>query len=79
MAMLGILLNKEETKEMQYIIKRELEELLYELKDDKMDPMVKTVMEERYQILFSLFQRVAPARECFRYIRPNRNPKNKPY
>lgn len=79
MAMLGILLNKEETKEMQYIIKRELEELLYELKDDGIDPMVKTVMEERYQILFSLFQRVAPARECFRYIRHQKKPKNKPY
>ncbi len=75
--MLGILINEDEVKEIQYMIKRELDELLFDMNDERIDPLIKTAMEERYQILFSLFQRVAPSKECFQYIRSAKKLKNK--
>jgi hypothetical protein len=66
--MLGILINQKEQKEMQYLIKREMDEILFDLKDDRIDHIVKRAMEERYKILFSLFKRVAAPSECLRYM-----------
>lgn len=66
---LGILINEQEIKEIQYMIKRELDEILFDIKDERIDPMIKTAMEERYKTLFALFRRVAPSKECFQYMR----------
>lgn len=66
--MLGILINEKEMKEMQYLIKREMDEILFDLKDDRIDHIVKRAMEERYKILFSLFKRVAAPNECVNYM-----------
>jgi hypothetical protein len=70
--MLGIMLNLKEIKEMEYVLKREMEELLHDLEDPRIDHIVKRAMEERYQIIFRLFQRVAPPRECMKYMRYRR-------
>ncbi|WP_370221908.1 hypothetical protein [Cytobacillus sp.] len=51
--MIGMLLNQKELKEMEYLIKREMDEILFDLKDDRIDHIVKRAMEERYKILFS--------------------------
>ncbi len=67
--MIGILINEKEIKEMEYLIKREMDEILYDLKDDRIDQMVKSAMDERYNILFTLFRRVAPPNECIKYVR----------
>ncbi|WP_026583701.1 hypothetical protein [Bacillus sp. J33] len=67
--MIGMLLNQKEVKEMEYVIKREMDEILFDLKDDRIDHIVKRAMEERYKILFSLFQRVASPADCLRYMR----------
>ncbi|MFO1441956.1 hypothetical protein KDN24_01690 [Bacillus sp. Bva_UNVM-123] len=75
--MLGLLINQKETKEMQYLIKREMDEILFDLKDGRIDHIVKRAMEERYKILFSLFKRVAPPRECHHYILNSRSGKEK--
>ena len=66
--MIGIIIDQREEKEMRYLIKREMDEILFDLKDERIDHIVKNAMEERYKILFSLFKRVAPPVECFRYI-----------
>lgn len=70
--MLAILINGKEEKELEYLLKRELEELLFDLQDSRIDNRIKHSMEERYQLLFRLFQRVAPPSECLKYIRRTR-------
>lgn len=67
--LLGLMLTKEERKEMEYILKRELEELLFDFEDERIHEVVKKAMEERYKIIFCLFRRVANAEECIRYVR----------
>lgn len=66
--MLGLLINDMEQKEMEYVLKRELEELLMDLEDHRIEHMVKRAMRERYQILFQLFRRVADEQECMKYV-----------
>ena len=66
--MLGLLINEKEHKEMKYLVKRELEELLFDLGDSRIDQVVKEAMEERYQTLFQLLRRIATEKECIAYI-----------
>lgn len=70
--MLGFLINEMEKKELEYLLKREMEELLHDLEDKRIDHLVKRAMKERYQIIFKLFKRVATEKECVRYI-PQKN------
>lgn len=67
--MLGLMVNEIEQKELEYVIKRELDEILFDLQDDRLDHLVKRAMDERYKILFNLFKRIAPASECLVYMR----------
>lgn len=66
--MLGLLINNIEQRELEYLIKRELEELLMDLEDSRIDKIVKDSMRERYQMLFQLFRRVANEKECLKYM-----------
>ena len=70
--MLGILINQKEVKEMEYLIKREMDEILFDLRDDRIDHIVKRAMEERYKVLFTLFRRVASPNECLKYMRKDK-------
>lgn len=75
--MLGMLINEKEVKEIQYLIKREMDEILFDLKDERIDHIVKRAMEERYKILFTLFKRVASPSDCLKYIRKQGRKVNK--
>jgi len=66
--MLGILLNQREVKEIKYLLKRELDEILFDLEDDRIDRKVKSAMIIRYKELFSLFKRIASPKECLQYV-----------
>lgn len=66
--MLGLLINEMEKKEIAYMVKRELEELLLDLDDIRIDQMVKSAMRDRYQVLFRLLLRVASQAECMEYM-----------
>ncbi|ASN03638.1 hypothetical protein [Virgibacillus necropolis] len=66
--MLGLLINDMEQKEIEYLVKREMEELLMDLEDNRIDQMVKQSMRERYSLLFQLFRRVASEKECLKYM-----------
>ncbi|MGP7819314.1 hypothetical protein [Niallia sp. 01092] len=70
--MLGLILNQQEVKEIEYLIKRELDEILFDLNDERIDNNVKNAMMERYQELFSLFKRVASPKECLQYLIRNK-------
>lgn len=67
--MLGLLISEIEVKEIQYLIKREMDEILFDLGDERIDHIVKRAMEERYKTLFTLFKRVASTSECLKYTR----------
>ncbi|SDN14597.1 hypothetical protein [Sediminibacillus halophilus] len=66
--MIGLLVDERERKEMEYLIKRELEELLLDMEDNRIDHLVRRAMKERYRILFRLFRKVAEDKECRKYI-----------
>ncbi|MBC5638598.1 MULTISPECIES: hypothetical protein [Ornithinibacillus] len=66
--MLGLMINQTEQKELEYLIKRELDEIIFDLDDTRIDNMVKSAMKERYKVLFQLLRRVASEQECMRYI-----------
>ncbi|MCF3943968.1 hypothetical protein [Oceanobacillus alkalisoli] len=66
--MLGLLINEMEQKEIEYLIKRELEELLLDLEDNRIDALLKKSMRERYEKLFQLLLRVASTEECLPYL-----------
>ncbi|GGJ98668.1 hypothetical protein GCM10007063_21180 [Lentibacillus kapialis] len=66
--MLGFLINDEEQREMEYLIKRELEELLMDMEDYRIDQIVKNSMKERYQTVFNLYRRIASKEECIKYM-----------
>ena len=67
--MLGILLNFKEVQEMEYLLKKELEELLLDLGDHRIDGLVKRAMEERYQVIFRMLGRFVTPKELSKYIR----------
>lgn len=66
--MLGLLMNELEREEIEYLIKREMDELLFDLNDHRIDHMVKRAMQERYELLFELFKRIASHNECLKYM-----------
>jgi hypothetical protein len=68
-SMLGMLINHKEMKELEYLLKREMEELLHDLEEPRIDAIVKRAMEERYKIIFGLFKRLASPQECRKYLR----------
>ncbi|KGX84378.1 hypothetical protein [Pontibacillus litoralis] len=69
--MLGLILKDDERKEMEYLLKREMDELLQDLQDNRIDYVIKQAMKERYHVLFTLYRRFASERECLKYI-PNK-------
>ena len=77
--MLGFLINQKESKELEYLIKREMDEILFDLKDERIDHVVKRSMKERYKILFSLFKRVASPTECMKYMATDKKASRKSY
>ncbi|SEU02040.1 hypothetical protein SAMN05421676_11495 [Salinibacillus kushneri] len=66
--MYGFILNEMEKKEFEYLLKREMEELILDLNSRNIDHVVKRAMRERYQLLFRLFKRFADKSECMKYI-----------
>lgn len=66
--MLGLLINEQEHNELNYLVKRELEEILFDIGDPHIDQSVKQAMQERYQTLFRLLRRVATEQECLAYM-----------
>ncbi|GAF14888.1 hypothetical protein JCM19046_3332 [Bacillus sp. JCM 19046] len=65
--MLGLLLSEIEIKEVEYIVKRELEELLLDLTDERIDGVVKKVMIEKYDIIYNIYKKVAPPNQHAQY------------
>ncbi len=67
--MLGFLFTTKECQELEFLLKRELEEMLLDFGDKRIDYLVKRAMEERYAILFRMYTRVASPSELSKYVR----------
>lgn len=66
--MLGLLINDQEQKEIEYLLKRELEEILFDLEDPRIDETIKQSMRKRYQMLYQLLCRLGNRQDCIRYM-----------
>jgi len=66
--MLGLLINNKEQKEIEYLLKRELEEILFDLEDHRIDEPIKQSMRERYKVLYQLLCRFGDQQDCLRYM-----------
>lgn len=73
MTMLGLLISSKECLELEYLIRRELEEMLLDLEDQRLDGLVRRAIEERYQLVFRLYARIASPKDLVRYVRNKRN------
>ncbi|MGE7781967.1 hypothetical protein ACQKL0_18830 [Peribacillus sp. NPDC097264] len=71
--MLGLLINEKEKEELMYLLKREMDEILFDLQDGRIDHVVKRAINEKYKILFNLFKRMGTERECLAYVREKQN------
>ncbi len=67
--MLAFLVNEYEIRELHYLLKKEMEEIIFDIQDQQVEKIVKQVLEERYQTLFKLFTRVASIDECRKYVK----------
>ncbi|MFC3772763.1 hypothetical protein [Paenibacillus sp. GCM10012303] len=70
--MLGFLFNQRECKELGYVLRKELDEMLFDLKDNRLDGEVKSAIESRYTVIFRMYARLATPKDLSRYAR-NRN------
>jgi len=66
--MFGLLISEKEKQEIYYLLKREMDEILFDLEDKRIDHVVKVSMKKRYKVLFNLFKRVASHKECMNYL-----------
>lgn len=71
--MLGLLINDKEKLELEYLLKREMDEILFDLQDDRIDHLVKRAINEKYNILFRLFKRVSTEDEILMYMKGKSN------
>ncbi|MBX0359812.1 hypothetical protein GLV98_18640 [Halobacillus litoralis] len=64
----GLMINEQERREIEYLLKREMEEITFDLGDHRIDQGLKKAMEERYEVLFQIFRRFATREECLQYM-----------
>lgn len=73
--MLGILFNEKECKELDYVLRKELDEMLMDLNDARLDSEMKAAVANRYKIIFRMYARFASPRELSRYARSSKKSK----
>ncbi|MCF6095288.1 hypothetical protein L1765_15125 [Microaerobacter geothermalis] len=67
--MLGFLFNEKECYELEYLLRKELEEMMLDLTDKRIDGVVRRAIEERYHIVFRMYARMAKPKELVKYVR----------
>lgn len=67
--MLGFLFNQRECKELGYVLRKELDEMLFDLKDHRLDGEVRNAIEVRYKVVFRMYARLATPKDLSRYVR----------
>jgi hypothetical protein len=65
--MLGILFTDKECKELDYMLRKELDEMLLDMSDRRLDGPVREAITTRYKVIFRMYARMASPRELSRY------------
>ncbi len=65
--LLGFLFNERECREFDYLLRKELDEMLYDLKNRNIDKSTKTAIRMRYKIVFRMYARLASPKELLKY------------
>ncbi|SDC75999.1 hypothetical protein [Shouchella lonarensis] len=65
--MLGVMLTEKEVEEIAYLLKRELEEILSDLSDNRLEPIVQVAMKEKYGLVYGLYKRFTRPEEWSQY------------
>ncbi len=70
--LLGLLISDQEQRELEYLLKKEMDELLFELTFDDFDEEIKQSIKRRYMTLFNVYKRFANQNELVNYT-PRKN------
>lgn len=65
--MLGILLNEKECRELEYVLRKELDEMIMDLGDSRLDGEIRVSIAKRYKVIFRMYARMASPKELSRY------------
>ncbi len=66
--MLGVLLTEKEGMELEFLIKKELDDIRNDEKIKNHHPIVQRAIEERYKLLLKMLIKIAPKSEYLRYL-----------
>ena len=53
---------------MHYLLRKELDEILFDLKDRYLDNQLRNSIEARYQVIFRMYARIATNQELAHYV-----------
>ncbi|UHA71744.1 hypothetical protein [Paenibacillus sp. 481] len=70
--MLGFLFNEQECKELGYMLRKELDEMLLDLSDTRLDKDVRKSIAARYRTVFKMYARIANPKDLSKYARNHR-------
>ncbi|EPY06987.1 hypothetical protein AZ66_30010 [Paenibacillus sp. E194] len=71
--MLGFLFNERECKELSYMLRKELDEMLFDLSDKRLEAEIRDAISKRYRTVFRMYARIASPKELSKYARNHRN------
>jgi len=66
--MLGMLFNDRECKEFDYVLRKELDEMLFDLGDSRLDGEIRKSIMKRYKIIFRMYARIASPKQLSKYV-----------
>lgn len=67
--MLGAMFNDKECRELNYILRKELDELNLDLNDTRLDQNIKNAIVGRYKAIFGIYARFATKDELVKYAK----------
>ena len=65
--MLGFLFNDQECKELSYLLRKELDEMLFDLRDGRIDGHIRQAIKTRYKVIFRMYAKLASPKELSKY------------
>mgnify|MGYP001350158777 CR=1 FL=1 len=65
--MIGMMLTERERVEFDYVLRKELDEMLLDLSDSRLEEQIRTAICERYRVILRMYARFAPLQELPRY------------
>lgn len=66
---MGFLFDERECRELDYILRKELDDMLFDLADSRIDEDIKKAIEGRYKVIFRMYSRIAQPKELVKYVR----------